>query len=263
MHQVHQPHRQHEGHERGVEGEAERLDHRADVALDRLFGEGEGEADAAHRADEADGRDGPRDVPHEGEGRIEPVGRELRALLHGVGGVLHRVGGVEPVQRGEDALGQEAAPPARLAFHAGLEFPVAVERVLGQNAFPGLERHEVVPEQAALASQLHQLVAEEEGAPEGEDDLDLLFGVLDDDVEGALFRVHGGRPPAGRHHPLLQFDLRHARADDGGVVGLHEGDGEQQAEDGDQEVRGENPLVSGGHGSKRVPGRTSGWSPRL
>ena len=73
MQKEHQHDRDEQRDERRVERDAETLRDAGDIAFDRFVGLCESIADAAHRADEPDRRDGPRDVADHGELGLESI----------------------------------------------------------------------------------------------------------------------------------------------------------------------------------------------
>jgi len=127
-------------------------------------------------------------------------------------------------------------------MHSGSSRPCqrgsrSVERVLGDDALAGLDAHEVLPEQSPLPPHLYQFVPEDDHAPQGEDQLPLLLGILDDDVKRAHAVGATGAGRLRRHHPLAKLDLLRPGPDDQPVERLDEQNGDEEPEGGNQKVR--------------------------
>ena len=142
---------------------------------------------------------------------------------------------MKAVERGENALGQQAFPPARLPRDRALQFLVTVQRVFRDDPLARLHPHEIVFEEPAFFRDVPELVAEHEHAPEAEDDFTLGLEILDDDKKRAF--LEDLRVAALLDH---QFSLHHEiggmRRDINPIPQLDHDDRDHEGHDWDQEL---------------------------
>ena len=138
MHPEHDDDAAHQRGERGVERDAQAHGDAGDVATHGALRFLQCGADAAHRADEADGRNGPGREPHHRELGVHARGLEVAFVAHGFRGVLHAARGAEPVVRDHQQARQEAH---LLVFRQRFERPRIDARVFRKHhlAFADLD----------------------------------------------------------------------------------------------------------------------------